>query len=75
MDKELVDKLDKTSSEIKNILNTLIEDYANIGKGGNIWTGEAANIAKETFETFIAKYSMYNKEIKKYIENGGNDNE
>lgn len=75
MNKELLEKLDKTSSEIENILNTLVDDYDKIGKGGNIWTGEAANIAKDTFETLSAKYSMYNKGIKKYIEKVGNNNE
>lgn len=68
MDKELLEQLDKTSSEIENVLNTLIEDYSNIGKGGCIWTGDAAEIAKETFNNLVTKYSIYNKEIKKYIE-------
>lgn len=69
INKELLEQLKNTSSDIEKLLGTLsLEYYDKISKGGNIWTGDAAEIAKETFENLVTKYSIYNKKIEKYIE-------
>lgn len=72
INKELLEQLKNTSSDIEKILCTLAEeDYIKIGKGGNVWTGDSAEIAKETFENLVAKCSMYNKKLGEYIEKLG----
>lgn len=49
--------LKEASSKIEDILTTIQEeDYTRIGSDGDIWNGEAANMARQTFDELLAHF-------------------
>ena len=56
------------SSQIDELLLSVKEDYARIGDDGDIWTGDAAMVAHDTFDELVAKVPAYIKSINEYAD-------
>lgn len=56
----LASEIKKISGQIEDIIANLNDqDYIRIGDNGDVWTGDAANVANRTFEELSSKYSKF----------------
>lgn len=61
--------LKSISSKVENILDVIKEeDYVKIGSDGDIWNGEAANMARETFDELLARFPEFMEIIDNYAD-------
>lgn len=65
----LAGQLKVITAEIDDLLISLKEhDYIRIGQNGDIWTGDAADVAHQTFEDLIARFPEFGTSINEYAD-------
>lgn len=60
--KQLSGQVEELISIIKN------EDYTRFGDNGDIWTGDAAEVAHQTFEKLVDKVPSYVNSVNEYAD-------
>lgn len=56
----LAGEMKKISGQIEDVISVLNDqDYIRIGDNGDVWTGDAACVAHQTFEELSNKYSKF----------------
>lgn len=72
--KELASQMKIISSKIEDLLSILKDqDYIRIGENGDIWTGDAADTAHQTFEDLVAKFPDFISSVNEYSDYLVND--
>ena len=65
----LAGNLKMLSGQIEDLLSVLKEqDYVRIGDNGDIWTGDAADMARQTFDELVAKIPNFINSINEYAD-------
>lgn len=65
----LVGELKKTTSQVEELLSKLKDqDYIRIGENGDVWVGDAADIAHQTFDDLIANFPSFLQTLNNYID-------
>lgn len=65
----LVGELKDITVEIENLLTTLKDqDYIRIGQNGDVWTGDVADIAHQTFEDLVARFPEFSTSINEFAD-------
>ncbi len=65
----LAGQLKVITAEIDDLLVTLREqDYVKIGQDGDVWTGDAADVAHQTFEDLVARFPEFSVSINEYAD-------
>ncbi len=60
--KSSLGKLEELMSILKD------EDYVRIGDGGDVWTGDVATMAKQTFEELVVKFPDFVDSVSDYAD-------
>lgn len=63
----LNNKLIEISDRIEESIANLKDDFDKIGVTGDVWTGNGANVAKETFDELITKYNSFVEINREYV--------
>ena len=65
----LAGQLKVITAEIDGLLTTLKDqDYIRIGQNGDVWTGDAAEVAHQTFEDLFARFPEFSTSINEYAD-------
>ena len=64
----LAGQLKMLSGSLDDLLNVIKQDYTRIGDSGDIWTGDAANMAKQTFDDLVMKFPEFISSISEYAD-------
>ncbi len=65
----LAGNLKMVSGQIEDLLSVLKEqDYARIGDGGDVWTGDAALMARQTFDELVTRFPEFINSINDYAD-------
>lgn len=65
----LAGQLKMLSGQIDDLLSVLKDqDYIRIGENGDVWTGDAADMARQTFDELVAKFPDFVNSINEYAD-------
>lgn len=65
----LAGQLKVITAELDDLLmNLKNQDYVRIGQNGDIWTGDAADVARQTFEDLVARFPEFSDSINEYAD-------
>ena len=64
----LAGQLKTLSSQINEVIQTINLDYKRIGDGGDIWTGDAADTARDTFDELTSKFPDFANAIDEFAD-------
>lgn len=66
----LISQLKSYTNQIEDILSSLKDqDYIRIGESGDVWTGDVAESAHQTFDSLVVKFPEFSSLINEYSDN------